>query len=104
MVVPHGVLFGDGVPALIKEELLREFNLHTIVRLPKGVFAPYADIPTNLLFFDRSRPTREIWYYEQPLPDGRRAYTKTNPLRFEEFGPCLEWWGKRTANERAWKI
>ena len=104
MVVPHGVLFGDGICARIKEELLREFNLHTIVRLPKGVFAPYADIPTNLLFFDRSGPTKEIWYYEQPLPGGRRAYTKTNPIRFDEFAPCLEWWRKRAANERAWSI
>ena len=104
MVVPNGVLFGDGVCARIKEELLKEFNLHTIVRLPNGVFAPYTSIPTNLLFFDRSGPTKEIWYYEQPLPEGRRNYTKTQPLQFEEFAPCLEWWKKREANERAWKV
>ena len=77
VVVPNGTLFGDGVCARIKEELLKEFNLHTIVRLPNGVFAPYTSIPTNLLFFDRSGPTREVWYYEQPLPEGRKKYTKT---------------------------
>ena len=104
MVVPDGVLFGDGVCARIKEELLKEFNLHTIVRLPKGVFAPYTNIPTNLLFFDRSGPTKEIWYYEQALPEGRKNYTKTQPLQFEEFAGCLEWWKKREANERAWKV
>jgi type I restriction enzyme M protein len=104
MVVPNGVLFGDGVCARIKEELLKEFNLHTIVRLPNGVFAPYTSIPTNLLFFDRSGPTKEIWYYEQPLPEGRKNYTKTQPLQFEELAPCLEWWEKREANDRAWKV
>ena len=104
MVVPNGVLFGDGVCARIKEELLKEFNLHTIVRLPNGVFAPYTSIPTNLLFFDRSGPSKEIWYYEQPLPEGRKTYTKTQPLQFEEFAPCLAWWKKREANDRAWKV
>lgn len=104
MVVPNGVLFGDGVSARIKEELLKEFNLHTIVRLPNGVFAPYASIPTNLLFFDRSGPTQEIWFYEQPLPEGRKNYTKTQPLQFEEFAGCLAWWKKREANGRAWNI
>src|SRR5438034_6888920 len=104
MVVPNGVLFGDGVCARIKEELLKEFNLHTIVRLPNGVFAPYTSIPTNLLFFDRSGPTREVWYYEQPLPEGRKTYTKTQPLRFEEFSDCIKWWDKREENERAWKV
>lgn len=104
MVVPNGTLFGDGVCARIKEELLKEFNLHTIVRLPNGVFAPYTSIPTNLLFFDRSGPTKEIWYYEQPLPEGRKTYTKTQPMRFEEFEACLKWWNKREENERAWKV
>ena len=104
MVVPNGVLFGDGVCARIKKELLEEFNLHTIVRLPNGVFAPYTSIPTNLLFFDRSGPTKEIWYYEQPLPEGRKNYTKTKPMRFEEFEDCLKWWKKRKANEQAWKL
>ena len=104
MVVPNGVLFGDGICARIKEELLKEFNLHTIVRLPKGVFSPYTDIQTNLLFFDRTGPTKEIWYYEQPLPEGRKTYTKTNPLRVEEFEACLAWWKKREGSERSWRV
>lgn len=104
MVVPNGVLFGDGVCARIKEELLNDFNLHTIVRLPHGVFAPYTSIPTNLLFFDRSGPTKSIWYYEQPLPEGRKSYSKTQPMQFEDFNPCLEWWGKRKESGVAWKV
>jgi type I restriction enzyme M protein len=104
VVVPNGTLFGDGVCARIKQELLEEFNLHTIVRLPNGVFAPYTAIPTNILFFDRSEPAIDVWYYEHPLPEGRKNYTKTQPLRFEEFEPCLAWWGKREENELAWKV
>ncbi|CCF82602.1 Type I restriction enzyme EcoEI M protein (fragment) [Nitrolancea hollandica Lb] len=104
VVVPNGTLFGDGVAARIKEELIRDFNLHTIVRLPNGVFAPYTSIPTNLLFFDRSQPTNEIWYYEQPLPEGRKQYTKTRPIQFEEFADCLAWWNHREENERAWLV
>lgn len=104
VVVPNGTLFGDGVCARIKEELLKEFNLHTIVRLPNGVFAPYTGIPTNLLFFDRSGPTKEVWYYEQPLPEGRKNYTKTAPIQFEEFADCIAWWKKRKENDQAWKV
>jgi len=104
VVVPNGTLFGDGVCARIKEELLKEFNLHTIVRLPNGVFAPYTGIPTNLLFFDRSGPTKEIWYYEHPLPEGRKNYTKTQPLQYDEFSECLRWWREREENDRAWKV
>ena len=104
VVVPNGTLFGDGVCARIKEELLKEFNLHTIVRLPNGVFAPYTGIPTNLLFFDRSGPTREVWYYEQPLPEGRKNYTKTAPIQFEEFAPLVSWWNKRKETDNAWKV
>ncbi|MDI6787761.1 MAG: N-6 DNA methylase, partial [Planctomycetota bacterium] len=104
MVVPNGVLFGDGVCARIKEELLKEFNLHTIVRLPSGVFSPYADIETNLLFFEKGGPTKAIWYYEIPLPEGRKNYTKTQPIQYEEFEPCLKWWNKRKENEFAWKV
>ncbi len=103
VVVPNGTLFGDGVAARIKEELLREFNLHTVVRLPNGVFAPYTSIPTNILFFDRSGPTQEVWYYEQPLPEGRKQYTKTAPLRYEEFADLIAWWGAREEHERAWR-
>jgi type I restriction enzyme M protein len=104
VVVPNGTLFGDGVCARIKEEPLKDFNLHTIVRLPNGVFAPYTSIPTNLLFFDRSGPTKEVWYYEHPLPEGRKNYTKTAPIQFDEFGLCLAWWSKREENEQAWKV
>ena len=104
VVVPNGTLFGDGVCARIKEELLKEFNLHTILRLPNGVFAPYTSIPTNILFFDRSGPTKQVWYYEHPLPEGRKNYTKTAPIQFEEFNPAIAWWKKRAENERAWKV
>jgi type I restriction enzyme M protein len=104
VVVPNGTLFGDGVCARIKEELLKEFNLRTIVRLPNGVFAPYTSIPTNILFFDRSGRTREVWYYEQPLPEGRKNYTKTAPIQFEDFADCIKWWGNRQENDQAWKV
>lgn len=104
VVVPNGTLFADGVCARIKEELIKEFNLHTIVRLPSGVFAPYTGIETNILFFDRSGPTKDIWYYEQPLPEGRKTYTKTLPLQFDEFSECLAWWTKRKESSRAWIV
>jgi len=104
VVVPNGTLFGDGISARIKEELLIEFNLHTIVRLPNGVFAPYTGIPTNLLFFDRSDPTKYIWYYEQRMPTSRKNYTKTQPIQFEDFAACIEWWHNREENEHAWRV
>jgi type I restriction enzyme M protein len=104
VVAPNGTLFGEGVCARIKEELLKDFNLHTIVRLPNGVFAPYTSIPTNILFFDRSGPTQDVWYYEQPLPEGRKNYTKTAPIQFEEFANCIKWWNKREENDHAWKV
>ncbi|WP_026606174.1 type I restriction-modification system subunit M [Methylocapsa acidiphila] len=104
VVVPNGTLFGDGVCARIKEELIKEFNLHSIVRLPNGVFSPYTPIPTNILFFDRSGPTKEVWYYEQPLPEGRKNYTKTQPMQFDDFKDCMAWWSKREENDQAWKV
>ena len=104
VVVPNGALFGDGVAARIKEELLREFNLHTIIRLPNGVFSPYTNIPTNLLFFDRSGQTKEVWYYELALPEGKKNFTKTRPMQFEEFTDCLAWWKDRAEGERAWRV
>src|SRR5574343_516086 len=107
VVVPNRTLFGDGISAVIKEEMLKEFRLHTIVRLPQGVFAPYTDIPANLLFFERGGPTDTIWYYELPLPEGRKKYSKTAPLQFEEFGPVLAWWNHRQEGEKcpqAWKV
>ena len=109
MVVPNGTLFATGVGERIKKDLLENFNLHTIVRLPKGVFAPYTDIETNLLFFDKDGPTQEIWYYEHPLPPARQklknpCYTKTKPLQYEEFKPLQKWWNTRVKNEHAWNV
>jgi len=104
VVVPDGTLFGDGVCARIKEELLTEFNLHTIVRLPNGVFAPYTGIKTNILFFDRSQSAKTVWYYEHPLPEGRKNYTKTQPILFDEFEPCIKWWTRRCESDRAWQV
>jgi type I restriction enzyme M protein len=109
IVVPNGVLFADGVGARIKEQLLSQCNLHTVVRLPDGVFAPYTDIPTNLLFFEKTGRTKEVWFYELPPPKGRRKYTKTKPLQFEEFAACHAWWGglgrkDRQACDHAWRV
>jgi type I restriction enzyme M protein len=109
VVVPNGVLFSGGVGAKIKERLLTECNLHTVVRLPQGVFAPYTTIPTNILFFDKAGRTKDVWFYELPPPEGRKGYAKTRPLRFEEFAPCQTWWGGtrrqgRKETERAWRI
>jgi type I restriction enzyme M protein len=104
VVVPNGTLFGDGISAVIKEEMLKEFRLHTIVRLPQGVFAPYTDISANLLFFERGGPTDTIWYYELPLPEGRKKYSKTAPLQFEEFAPVLAWWNAREEGPQSWRL
>ena len=84
MVLPDGTLFGEGVKTRIKEKLLSECNLHTIVRLPNGVFNPYTGIKTNLLFFTKGRPTEEVWYYEHPYPEGAKSYNKGKPIRIEE--------------------
>lgn len=104
VVVPNGTLFSDGISARIKEELLKNFNLHTIVRLPEGVFAPYTDIAGNLLFFDRSGPTDDIWYYQISTPEGRKKYTKTKPMEYFEFEDCLQWWASRVENTQAWSV
>lgn len=109
IVVPNSVLFDQGIGGRIKKELLGKFNLHTVLRLPNGVFAPYALIPSNVLFFDWGRQQDHIWFYEHPLPEGRKNYTKTKPLVHEEFSACLEWWGGharegRTETEQAWKV
>jgi len=104
IVVPNGILFGDGVGARIKEQLLTECNLHTVVRLPDGVFEPYTAIPSNLLFFEKTGRTKEVWFYEIAPPDGRKKYSKTKPMRFEEFADCQTWWSDRTENERAWRV
>ncbi len=104
IVLPDGTLFGEGVKTRIKEKLLEECNLHTIVRLPNGVFSPYTGIKTNLLFFTKGAPTKEIWFYEHPYPNGVKSYNKTKPIRIEEFEPEKAWWQKREKNERAWKV
>lgn len=104
VVVPNGILFGGGVAARIKKELLETYQLHTIVRLPNGVFSPYTPIPTNVLFFNRSGPTTETWFYEHPLPAGRKSYTKTQPLRFDEFDEMLRWWSNRSETHHAWRV
>lgn len=112
LVLPDGTLFGEGVKTRIKEKLLGEFNLHTIVRLPNGVFAPYTSIRTNLLFFTRTEsPTKAVWYYEHPYPPGAKSYNKTKPIRIEEFDAEKKWWGKesnglkkREENEHAWRV
>ncbi len=111
VVLPDGTLFGEGVKSRIKERLLQQCNLHTIVRLPGGVFAPYTGIKTNLLFFTKGQPTQHVWYYEHPYPPGVKNYNKTRPIRIEEFAPEKAWWGveadgfaARVENERAWKV
>ncbi len=104
VVVPNGTLFGDGVCARIKEQLLKDFNLHTIVRLPNGVFSPYTGIPTNIMFFDMLGPTRDIWYYEQPKRADGANYTKSKPMKSEEFDACIAWFNDRQENDLAWKV
>jgi type I restriction enzyme M protein len=105
VVLPDGFLFStEGAKKSIKEKLLSECNLHTIVRLPAGVFAPYTDIATNLLFFDKTGATKDIWFYEHQLPEGYKKYTKTKPIRKSEFEIEKTWWNDREENEFAWKV
>ena len=104
LVLPDGALSGEGMKARLKEELLEECDLHTIVRLPKGVFAPHAGIKTNLLFFEKGKPTRQVWFYEHPYPPGIKSYSKTNPIRIDEFEPERTWWVKRKETDHAWKV
>lgn len=104
LVLPDGTLFGEGVKTRLKERLLKECDLHTIVRLPKGVFSPYTGIKTNLLFFTKGKPTREIWYYEHPYPAGVKSYSKTKPMRIEEFEPERSWWDDRKETDQAWRV
>lgn len=104
VVLPDGTLFGEGVKTRVKERLLSECDLHTIVRLPKGVFAPYTSIQTNVLFFTKGRPTREVWYYEHPYPPGYKSYSKTKPMRIEEFAAEKAWWTDRKESEHAWRV
>ena len=111
IVLPDGNLFGEGVKAKVKQLLMEECRLHTIIRLPNGVFNPYTGIKTNLLFFTKGKPTDTIWYYEHPYPESYKSYSKTKPLTLEEFQAERQWWGKedngfadRAENERAWKV
>ncbi len=109
VVVPNGTLYSSGVGQRIRQALLRDFNLHTVLRLPKGVFEPYADIPTNVLFFDAGKSTGEVWFYEHPLPPDRAklrspSYSQSRPLEFNEFEPFLGWWGNRSETVQAWRV
>ncbi|MGB3225452.1 MAG: class I SAM-dependent DNA methyltransferase [Desulforhopalus sp.] len=111
IVLPDGTLFGEGVKAKVKELLMRECHLHTIIRLPNGVFSPYTGIKTNLLFFTKGKPTDTLWFYEHRYPEGVKNYNKTKPLRVEEFQPIADWWGQesngfksRIETVQAWKV
>ncbi|MGE6224083.1 N-6 DNA methylase [Aeromonas media] len=111
VVLPDGFLFGEGMKTRLKQMLIEECNLHTIVRLPNGVFAPYTGIKTNILFFTKGQPTKEIWFYEHPYPAGVKNYSKTKPMKFEEFEAEIAWWGNeadgfasRVETEQAWKV
>ncbi|TAZ59944.1 SAM-dependent DNA methyltransferase [Rhizobium leguminosarum] len=110
VVLPDGTLFGEGTKTRIKEKLMDECNLHTIVRLPNGVFSPYTGIKTNILFFEKGQPTRETWFYEHSYPDGYKSYSKTKPMRIEEFDVEKRWWGElatregRRAGPDAWTV
>lgn len=104
IVLPDGSLTGDGVKQRVRQKLLEDCNLHTIIRLPNSVFQPYATVATNLLFFDKGTPTKEIWYYEHRLPEGVKAYNKTKPIQAKEFDPIKKWWNNRTESDICWKV
>jgi len=109
VVLPDGTLFGEGIKTRLKEHLMDECNLHTIVRLPNSVFKPYASIGTNLLFFEKGAPTRDIWFYEHRVPEGQKAYSMTKPIRLEHFQDCIDWWGGKERKGRketplAWRV
>lgn len=104
VVLPDGTLFGEGVKTRIKEKLMTDCNLHTIVRLPNGVFAPYTSIKTNVLFFEKGKPTKDVWYYEHQYPEGYKSYSKTKPMRIQEFDVEKKWWKKRKESEYSWKV
>ena len=104
IVLPDGSLTGDGVKQRIREEFLTQCNVHTIVRLPNSVFQPYASVATNLLFFTKGEPTKEIWYWEHKLPEGQKSYSKTKPIQKSEFASLLAWWNNRTEGEQSWRV
>jgi type I restriction enzyme M protein len=109
VVLPDGTLFGEGVKTRLKEHLMEECNLHTIVRLPNSVFKPYASIGTNLLFFEKGEPTNDTWFWEHRVPEGQKGYSMTKPIHFEHLQGCIDWWGgpKREGRKEgpfAWKV
>lgn len=104
IVLPDGSLTGDGVKQRVRQKLLEDCNLHTIIRLPNSVFQPYATVAANLLFFDKGAPTKEVWYYEHKMPEGYKAYNKTRPIQVKEFDPIKEWWNNRQESDIAWKV
>lgn len=104
IVLPDGSLTGDGVKQRVRQKLLEDCNLHTIIRLPNSVFQPYATVATNLLFFTKGTPTKEVWYYEHRLPEGQKAYNKTKPIQAKEFNPIKDWWNDRKESDIAWKV
>ena len=104
IVLPDGSLTGEGIKQRVRQKLLEECNLHTIIRLPNSVFQPYATVATNLLFFDKGTPTKEVWYYEHRLPEGQKSYSKTKTIRLEEFNPIKVWWNNRHESEVSWRI
>lgn len=104
IVLPDGSLTGEGVKQRVRQRLLEECNLHTIIRLPNSVFQPYATVATNLLFFEKGTSTKEIWYYEHRMPEGYKAYSKTKPIQVKEFHPIKKWWKKRKESEVCWKV
>ncbi len=96
VVVPDGFLFGlDNAKVAVKTKLLTEFNLHTIVRLPGSVFSPYTSISTNLLFFDNTKPTGDVWFYRVDMPSDRKHFSKTKPMELKHFDDCIAWWSDR---------
>ena len=103
IVLPDGCITGDGYKERIREKLLTECNLHTVVRLPQSTFHP-ATVSTNLLFFEKGTPTKEIWYYEHQLPEGQKSYSKTKVIQFDEFSPLIKWWHKRKKTEQTWRV
>jgi len=104
IVWPDGSLTGEGVKQRVRQKLLEDCNVHTIIRLPQSVFAPYATVNTNLIFFEKGKKTKDIWYYEHTLPEGAKAYNKTKPIRIEEFDIIKQWWKKREESAVCWKV
>jgi len=104
IVLPDGSLTGSGVKARIRENLLKTCNVHTIVKLPNSVFKPYATVSTNMIFLEKGSPTKEIWYYEHNVPEGLKNYSKTKPIKFEDFANLKNWWNQRKKNRFAWKV